>query len=80
MFGEPTYGVPTANQEYPLQDGAALNLTVAADADRNGQVFWPNPIFPDERYSESVVDPQDSRDTAAAAAVGWLLKQDACTN
>src|SRR5438094_6222254 len=77
-FGLPTAGVPTANQQYPLSDGAAINLTVAVDEDRNGNIFWPNPVPPDEFHSFTAIDPTNAADLAAAAAIKWLEQQDAC--
>lgn len=38
-FGPPTYGVPTANQEEQLSDGALMVLTLAVDADRTGHRY-----------------------------------------
>jgi carboxyl-terminal processing protease len=77
-FGLATYGVPTANQFYQLSDGAAINLTVAADEDRNGNIFWPDGVPPDEIQNGTVVDPTNAADGVAAAAIKWLEQQDAC--
>lgn len=38
-FGQPTRGIPTANDSYSLADGAILVLTTALCADRNGRVY-----------------------------------------
>lgn len=38
-FGQSTRGIPTANDTYPLEDGAILVLTTALCADRNGRVY-----------------------------------------
>jgi hypothetical protein len=40
-FGEPTDGVPTANDTFPLSDGALLVLTVAVDSEK----FLQSPGF-----------------------------------
>jgi carboxyl-terminal processing protease len=47
FFGQRTYGLASANRDFPLIDGARLQLTVALDADRNGKIY-ANGIFPDE--------------------------------
>lgn len=39
FVGAPSYGVPTANNPFPLEDGAILNLCVAVDADRTGKSY-----------------------------------------
>jgi C-terminal processing protease CtpA/Prc len=79
FFGESTAGVPTANSLMPLSDGAAMNLTVGADVDRNGVTFWPVPLPPDAPASAAVVDPTSPSDAAASAATRWLHSQAACT-
>lgn len=73
-FGTQTAGLSTANQGFPLADGAVLNLTIARYADRTGMVY-DGPIAPDE-----VVDAaQSPPDQVLEAAVAWLLSQPACT-
>jgi C-terminal processing protease CtpA/Prc len=78
FIGEATAGVPTANTLIALGDGAKLNLTVAADADRDGVVFWPGSVRPDLAASATVVDPTNTSDEAAQTAVRWLHRQAAC--
>ena len=78
FFGEATYGVPTANSLMPLGDGAAINLTVGADVDRNGVMFWPRPLLPDDFRNATVVDPNSSADMSIEAATLWLRSQTAC--
>jgi len=79
FFGQSTAGVPTANSIMPLSDGAAMNLTVGADVDRNGVVFWPYPLQPDVFTSIAVVDPTSSLDAAVRAATSWLHSQPECS-
>jgi hypothetical protein len=75
---EATYGVPTANSLMPLGDGAAINLTVGADVDRNGVTFWPHPMQPDDFRNAAVVDPNSSADASIESATSWLRSQTAC--
>jgi len=79
FFGESTAGVPTANSLMSLSDGAAMNLTVAADVDRNGVTFWPDALVPDDPTSTAVVDPTSPSDAAVTAATWWLHSQAACS-
>jgi carboxyl-terminal processing protease len=67
-FGEKTAGVPTANDQFRLPDGAIIRLTIAVGADRDGKLF-EGPITPDEE-----VVPADT----LAAAGRWLRETDAC--
>ncbi|HET7435723.1 MAG TPA: S41 family peptidase [Thermoanaerobaculia bacterium] len=60
FFGEPTMGVSTSNEGYPLPDGASILLTTAVFADRNGKQYGAK-IEPDEVASD-----------ALAAAKQWL--------
>jgi carboxyl-terminal processing protease len=46
-FGQPTRGVPTANNDYDLPDGAKLLVTTALTADRSGKLY-DSRIVPDE--------------------------------
>lgn len=78
FFGQSTAGVPTANSVMPLSDGAAMNLTVGADVDRNDVVFWPDPVRPDVLTSTAVVDPTSGLDEAVSAARSWLHSQAEC--
>jgi hypothetical protein len=72
-FGTPTYGVSTANQGYPLSDGAIIYLTVAIMADRKGNLYGQK-IVPDEIVKgEFKVDPTDN-DIVVNAAIDWLEK------
>jgi hypothetical protein len=73
-FGTETAGLSTANQGFPLADGALLSLTVARFADRTGTVY-DGPIAPDEVVNA----PKSLPDQVLEAAVAWLLSQPACT-
>jgi len=76
-FGEPTHGVPTANQGFPLSDGALLNLTVAWMADRTGQTY-DSPLPPDVPIPG---DPtwEPATDPVVQAAEAWVLQAGACS-
>ncbi|MGH7696801.1 MAG: S41 family peptidase [Gemmatimonadaceae bacterium] len=62
-FGTATCGLSTANQGFPIQDGALLNLTVAVMADRTKRKFGDQ-IPPDEL----VPDPTEM----VWRAIAWL--------
>jgi hypothetical protein len=72
-FGELTAGLSTSNREFVLGDGAWLLLTVAAFADRTGQVYGSG-IIPDE----VVTWRGDKSEAVPQAAIAWLLEQPAC--
>ncbi|MCR0986152.1 S41 family peptidase [Streptomyces albidoflavus] len=71
-FGEPTFGVPTANAPYSLSDGALVVLTTARETDRTGRVHH-GPPRPDVEVAW--VRGSDRVLTAAAA---WLAAHDRC--
>jgi carboxyl-terminal processing protease len=72
-FGLETGGLTTANDEFPLSDGAWILLTVSRFADRTGRVY-SGPIVPDE-----IVNPPETwPDPVLEAAAAWLLSQPAC--
>jgi C-terminal processing protease CtpA/Prc len=73
-FGAPTRGLSAGNRTFPLSDGAALVLTVAATSDRSG-VVHVGPLMPDEPVTELE---RDTADRAAAAAAAWLRTQPPC--
>jgi hypothetical protein len=62
FFGTPTCGLSTANSPFNV-DGARLNLTVAAIADRNRLVFGDT-LRPDEVITD--------HDTLLTRAIAWL--------
>lgn len=66
-FGEPTAGLSTGNQSYPLRDGAQILLTTSIYADREG-VLYGSKIVPDEVLAPGA----DGKDAALEAAVKWL--------
>jgi carboxyl-terminal processing protease len=69
-FGQPTYGIPTANLSFQLSDGAVIFITFAWTADRDG-VIYDAPVRPDEAIAgERTGDP--STDAALAAALAWV--------
>jgi len=73
-FGEPTSGYSEGITEVYLDDGAALVVTSAVLADRNGRVYQDS-IMPDE----SVIPlPQTETDEVLDRAVQWILAQPAC--
>ena len=76
-FGQPTAGVPTANQEYTLSDGAALWITVALDADRTGQTY-DSSISPDQAVPSLPRLQLRADDQVAQAALTWLHTQGSC--
>ena len=62
-FGTPTCGLSTANQAFPMDDGATLLLTVAVMADRERTPYGYS-VVPDEHF----VDPGE----AVQRALAWL--------
>jgi carboxyl-terminal processing protease len=73
-FGEPTYGIPTANEGFKLRDGALLLLTVAVDADRTGHAY-DSSLIPDELVSTRR---GETTDLGVQAATTWLHNQEGC--
>jgi carboxyl-terminal processing protease len=76
-FGEPTDGVPTANEGYRLSDGAFLILTVAVDADRTGQTY-DSAITPDQPVPVDLSQIGTPADRGVQAATTWLHTQEGC--
>jgi len=73
-FGEPTWGVSTANAAFPLADGAIIFLTVATLADRLGTVYGLK-LEPDELLVAGTKTGDPETDLVLDAAVTWLLAQ-----
>lgn len=77
-FGHYTNGLTTANQGFPLNDGAWMILTSAVMADRTGQAYGeevhPDEIVDDVRQFTMLMDEAIPR-----PAIDWLLAQPACT-
>lgn len=69
-FGEPTFGVSTVNAGFLLPDGAVLFLTVAATADRTGEVYGST-LAPDS-VVEGTKSGVPGSDAALDAAIAWL--------
>lgn len=75
-FGLPTAGLSSANQAYPLPDGAMILLTTAIDADRTGRRYGDK-IEPDERIENSGTD--TAGDVTLLAATKWLKESSRCS-
>jgi C-terminal processing protease CtpA/Prc len=73
VFGHPTAGLASANQGFPLSDGATLLLTTASNVDRVGRVYGNSPIPPDAPPSDTV-----AADPTVHAATAWLRQHPAC--
>ena len=77
-FGQPTWGVSTANQGFGLSDGAVLWLTIATMADRTGRLYGAR-IFPDQEVpTEYPPSGNPATDQPLAAGMQWLQSQPAC--
>jgi len=70
-FGEPTSGIPTANTNFELADGAHLVLTTAACADRNGRLYLES-LAPDEVLESDWSNFSSDSDPLIQAALKWL--------
>jgi carboxyl-terminal processing protease len=71
VFGQASAGFTTANQLFPLSDGAELNLAVSTEADRTHRQHL-GPLVPDETVSPAA---PAGTDAALQAASAWLRKQ-----
>jgi hypothetical protein len=63
-FGAPTCGLSTAVEQYPMSDGATLNLTISVMADRS-RTKYGHAVAPDEVVSDPTL--------TVDRAIGWLL-------
>ena len=70
FFGEHTRGATTSNAQFPLRDGAILNLSVSWFVDRANRPYRTG-VTPDETIGGGTVMPQ-------SAAENWLLAQTPC--
>jgi C-terminal processing protease CtpA/Prc len=70
-FGEPTAGVPTANDTTELPDGAMVCLTIALGADRTGRTY-DGPIVPDQFVAADWAHYGRKSDPVLRAAITWL--------
>jgi C-terminal processing protease CtpA/Prc len=76
-FGEPTYGVPTANDDKELSDGALILLTTALGADRTGHTY-DAPLIPDQHIPIQWTHLGTTHDPVLQAAAQWLLTAHPC--
>lgn len=77
-IGDPTWGVPTANQAFPLSDGARLILTVSYMADRTGRQYGDK-LQPDHRVQVGISKHPDPQiDAGVTWAVDWSRDQPEC--
>lgn len=78
-FGRQTLGIPTANQLFPLSDGAILNLTVGRFADRSAHAYPAEPIMPGKAQATGSTRPTaSSADASVRAALEWLANTKGC--
>ena len=77
-MGSPTYGVPTANVDFYLSDGADLRITTAFDADRTGHVYPDAPIPPDLKVGTNYNATWHHADPTIRAATHWLSLHHGC--
>lgn len=75
-FGQPTYGLSTANRGFALTDGAMIYLTVSTLADRTGQLYGQE-VVPDE-IVEGSKTANPSSDAPLERALEWLHTQPPC--
>lgn len=73
FFGEKTNGLTTANDVYPLADGAEIVLAVADETDRNGR-FFPDGIPPDEEVPSDWRHVGNVEDPVVHRAIQWITK------
>lgn len=71
-FGQPTAGYSSAIENYYLDDGSMLGLTVAVFGDRDGVSFSGGPVPPDEIVALA------AGGDVPVEAVNWLLAQPSC--
>ena len=73
-FGQPTFGLSSANGNFALPDGAMILLTTAIEADRTGRQYGEK-VDPDEIVPAGTAPPSSSIDDATvAAAMAWLRR------
>ena len=76
-FGLYTLGLSTANQSYPLSDGAMINLTVSVFADRTGRTYGDR-IYPDQLVEDVDQFTFLLGEAIPQPAIDWLMSQPAC--
>ena len=82
LVGAATRGLAAGNRTFPLADGAAMVLTVAATRDREGRIYR-GAIAPDVavRAANAARDPRAGSNQAALdAALEWLRERRAATD
>ncbi len=72
IFGEPTYGLTTANQDFSLSDGAMLFICKAKQTDRMGNEYGGK-IYPDVYVKD---DKNTAGDEIIETAVSWLKNRE----
>ncbi len=75
--GVRTYGVSTANQGFPLSDGAVLVLSVSTMADRTGRLYGGSVPVDEQIGGPRSLDP--ATDSPLRLAMAWLGGRPACT-
>ena len=75
-FGQPTAGLSTSNDNFPLPDGAMIVLTTAVEADRTGQRYGAR-IDPDQRV-EADAGTTNAADATLSAGIRWLRMSTGC--
>jgi len=77
-FGGYTTGLSTANDGFPLSDGAVILLTTSVSADRTGQTYgdriYPDELVEDVRKFTFIMD-----EAIPQSAIDWLMSQPACS-
>lgn len=71
LFGEPTCGLSTGNENFELSDGALLFLTTVIDADRNNMLYGGK-INPDVYIGFSNKDYDKNNDPVINATINWF--------
>ena len=66
VFGDPTRGYASVNQEYPLYTGRTMVLTTGISQARTGERFSEEPIAPDVEVPSQ---------EAPAAAAEWIASR-----
>ena len=73
-FGAHTNGLTTANNGFPLPDGAMLFLSTTIEEDRDHQMY-PDGVEPDVVLPQRTEEPSEGADPFLQAAEQWLLSQ-----
>lgn len=73
-FGQATRGLSTGNRTFPLRDGGALVLTVAATSDASGRVL-SGALEPDYAIAATPQRRSLSAQASVKAAVDWLNRE-----